>query len=185
LLRVMVVYLVLPAPWVASSVFTAAANRNLTLAKCHVSNAIVGMAVATVLVPRLGIVGLPLSLIVSELVTCYHFVLKDTCILIKEPYARFAIRTWGTVITAMLASLAMLGIIDSIWTSASMWRWFIDGSVAFLIASAISYVLGLTKADRWNLLTWNRPAWPSPINDVGRSARKRLALLMRAVSQRV
>ena len=107
LLRLLLVLLVLQTPWLASSVFTASASRHEKLTVSYMASSILGLAVAVLLVKSLGFWAIPSGLIIGEAAACYHFVVKDTCQMIGEPYSPFALRLWfGLIAVATIALLA-------------------------------------------------------------------------------
>jgi hypothetical protein len=55
----------------------------------YLASSVGGLLLAVALMPRLGLKGLPIAFIVAEAAACYHFVMRDACNIIGEPYARF------------------------------------------------------------------------------------------------
>lgn len=53
-----------------------------------------GLLLGAALVPRVGLKGLPIAFIVAEGAACYHFVIRDACRIVGEPYLRFARELW-------------------------------------------------------------------------------------------
>lgn len=94
LLRTLLVQLVLQSPWLASSVLLAAANRHRKLAWSYLISGLIAVGVTAALVNRVGIVAVPIGLILGDAIACYHFVIRDTCQMISEPYGPFASRLW-------------------------------------------------------------------------------------------
>lgn len=148
LLRLLLVQLVLQAPWVASSVLPLAFNRPRIVAFASLSSAVVGLVVAAALIGRYGLAAVPIGLIVGEALSCYVFVPREACRLIRESYRRFAVHQWlaqGAVVAAAfvaarLAAQAAIG--------PSVLRWCEVGAAA-LIASAVStWAIGLTGRER-------------------------------------
>jgi O-antigen/teichoic acid export membrane protein len=106
LLRLLLVQLVLASPWLASSGFTAAANRHSKLSRSYLAAALLGLAVCAALIGRLGAWAVPVGLMCGEAIACYHFVVKDACEMMQERYRPFARRLWSGLAVVAAVSLA-------------------------------------------------------------------------------
>jgi len=136
LLRLLLVYVALQVPWLASSAFTSAANLHSRLARSQLVASVVGVALAALLVSRLATWAVPLGLVLGELLACYHFVIKDTCGVLGEDYGMFARRLWfGLPVLAAACLGAGWAVYQIAWGPPPL-RWLQTG-----IATAVAAVL--------------------------------------------
>ena len=157
LLRLLLVLLVLQSIWVVSLVFTAAANRHEKLSWSNLISALIGVGMAAVLVKPLGTWAVPVGLIVGEAVACYHFVVKDTCLMIGEPYRPFALRLWlGFLIVAAMALLAGWATHHTI-PGPYLVRWLGVGAFTSIVSAVAACVIWFTPEDRAQLMSRLRP----------------------------
>ena len=153
LLRLLLVLLVLQTPWLASSVFTASASRHEKLAVSYMASSILGLAVAVVLVKSLGFWAIPIGLIIGEAAACYHFVVKDTCQMIGEPYSPFALRLWSGLIA--LATIALLAgwAAHQLIPGPYLVRWLGVGAFTSIMSMAVAWSFWLLPEDRAQLVS--------------------------------
>jgi len=147
LLRVFLVAAVFQALWVASSMVLIATNRHRALAKSYLFSALIATAVTALLVKRLGPVAAAVGLILGEAVSCYHFVLKDSCAAVGEVYSAFATRMWASLIlVSSMTSVAALIAHRLAWGPAPI-RWMETGIVALVTSSTgvWTFFLGSTR----------------------------------------
>lgn len=157
LLRLLLVQLVLQSPWLASSVFTAAANRHERLSWSYLISAVVGVGTAALLVKWMGTWAVPVGLIVGEALACYHFVVRDTCQMVGEPYGPFARRLWfGLAVVATVAIVAGWAAHETI-PGPSFIRWAGVGAFTSAVSAAVAWGVWLTPEDRAVLLSRLRP----------------------------
>jgi hypothetical protein len=102
-----IVYVVFQVPWLASSAYQSATNQNKTMAKCIFASSVIGLALTAILVRKLGTASVPLGFTAGELLACYHFVIRRTCVLLEESYAQFATRVWLSMVVIFSFSLAV------------------------------------------------------------------------------
>ena len=157
LLRLLLVQLVLQSPWLASSVFTAAANRHERLSWSYLISAVLGLGTAALLVGWMGTWAVPVGLIVGEALACYHFVVKDTCRMVGESYGPFAGRLWvGVASVATMALMAGWGAHETI-PGHFLVRWMAVGASTSAVSLAVAWGFWLTGEDRTVLLSRLRP----------------------------
>jgi O-antigen/teichoic acid export membrane protein len=107
LLRAFLLWLVLQSPWIAASAIPSYTNKHRGLAMSYLVSSFGGLLLGVTLVPRVGLKGLPIAFIVAEAVACYHFVMRDACRIIGEPYLRFVRKLWlGMTVVSGLAFCA-------------------------------------------------------------------------------
>lgn len=148
LLRLLLLQLVIQSPWLASSVFTAAANRHERLSWSYLVSAVIGVGVAAVLVRRIGTWGVPVGLIVGEALACYHFVVKDTCEMIGEPYVPFIRRLWLGLSVVGAGSFVAGWVAHQIAWGPAPLRWLEVGAVTCIVALVTAWWLWLPTNDR-------------------------------------
>jgi len=94
LLRMFLLWLVLQSPWIAASAIPSYTNQHRRLAMSYLASSFGGLLLGVVLVPRVGLKGLPIAFIVGESAACYHFVVRHACRIVGESYGRFARKLW-------------------------------------------------------------------------------------------
>jgi len=156
LLRLFLIALVLQSPWLASSLFTAASNRHRNLSYSYAGSAVLSVAAMAGLIPVCGLLAVPIGMILGDAIACYHFVIKDTCNILDEGYARFAARLWlGLAATSCAAwGIGYLG--HFIAVGPDPFRWLQVGALTTLAAALTSWQLGLRKDDRSRVASWGR-----------------------------
>jgi len=153
LLRLLLVLLVLQTPWLASSVFTASASRHEKLAVSYMASSILGLAVAVVLVKSLGFWAIPIGLIIGEAAACYHFVVKDTCQMIGEPYSPFALRLWSGLIAVATIALLAGWAAHQLIPGPYLVRWLGVGAFTSIMSMAVAWSFWLLPEDRAQLVS--------------------------------
>ncbi len=76
--------LVLQTPWWTSSMVLVASNRHRPVAVATLAATILGLALGAILLPRLGIIGLPIGLAIADQLVCGWFIPMRVCALLKE-----------------------------------------------------------------------------------------------------
>ena len=149
LMRLLLAHLVFQCPWFASSTFTMAANRHRQVAFFMLASALIGVAAAIVLTRCFGTYGVPMGLILGEVVACYHFVLRDTCRMLGENYAAFARKVW--VGTASVAALTLSAGWLAHQIAYNFWfpyRWLVVGLTTMTVASLVTWRFWLNAENR-------------------------------------
>lgn len=121
--RLLLLYLVLQAPWLANSNVTAAINRHHNQSWSYLASGILGLACMIWLAPHLGLRAVPIGLIVGEAAACYHFVIKDTCTVIGEPYGAYAMRLWPGFVGVMASAFGAGWLMHQIALGPAVLRW--------------------------------------------------------------
>jgi O-antigen/teichoic acid export membrane protein len=148
LLRLMLVYVVLQSPWLSASVFFLATNRHRNLSFSYLIANAGGLILAALLIPRFGILGAPIGLILAELVACYHFVVRDVCRFINESYPRYAMRLWsGMFVVIAAAGLAAWTVHQATNLPMGM-RWVLSGTCSTIVVGLASWFLWLRRGER-------------------------------------
>jgi O-antigen/teichoic acid export membrane protein len=156
LLRFLLLALVLQAPWLASSLFTLANNQHRRLAYSYASSAVLTLTVTGLLLHPYGLLAVPFGGIAGETLACYHFVVKDACNVLKENYARFAVRLWAGVATISSSAFIAGWLGHSIAIGPTPLRWAEVGLLTSLAAILSGWGLGLSKDERLHLARWWR-----------------------------
>jgi O-antigen/teichoic acid export membrane protein len=161
LLRLMVLMVVLEVPWLAGYAVAGATNRHRKLAIAYAWSSGIGITTAALLVPRIGIVGIPIGLMVGEVFICAHFILKSTCELLEENYPRFALKVWS----ALLASGAFVLVVSwgLHWDLVSMnplLRAVLVGAISFAASVFAAWVFWFNAEERkWLVSSLAAPAY--------------------------
>jgi O-antigen/teichoic acid export membrane protein len=148
LLRLLLVMVVLQCPWQVSLVFSAAANRHGKLARSQLLASVIGLGLAGLLMPTLGIYALPVGLTIGEAVACYHFIVRDTCRMLGEPYRAFAIWLWGGLATVSGAALTGGWLAHASLRVPSPLDWVGVGAAGMFSAAAAAWLVWLTPTAR-------------------------------------
>lgn len=138
-LRALLLYTFLQSPWVASSIISGATNRHVTRARCELLGAGVGILLVATLVSRLGLLAVPVGLFVGEVLSCYHFILRDGCMLVGESYAHFARRTWRAVIAVAGLVVTLSALVERFLGPANLGL-RLGALIATALAGAVSAV---------------------------------------------
>lgn len=148
LLKLLLLMIVLQIPWLASATFTAAANRHRRLAWLYLAAGLLGVAVTAILVGPLGAWAVPVGLTTAELIFCSHWVIKDTCRLLQEPYGPFAKRLWPAIALTVVVSLGMGWVVHRYLPGPFLVRWAGVGAATMVAALFTTWTVWLTPADR-------------------------------------
>ena len=148
LVRSFLLYVLLQAPWIASSMLAGATNQHRKLAWCQFVAGAAGVVFVAVLLPYLGTVAVPVGLLAGEALACYHFVIADACTLTGTPYRQFAIQVWLTLASVALATLIACAIAHSLPVGSVLLRVAIAGVVSTFTAIVGVWVLLLNKSER-------------------------------------
>jgi O-antigen/teichoic acid export membrane protein len=145
LLRALLAQMVLQSPWLASSFFTIATNRHARLSRFYLASSVIGLAVAVPLVGRLGLWGIGIGLIVGEALACYHFVIRDTCRTIGEPYGQFALKTWLNTVAVVAVAMLSGWAASTVASGPHVLRWLEVGFATSASAGVTGWVLWLDQ----------------------------------------
>ncbi|HET7212969.1 MAG TPA: hypothetical protein VFL79_05240, partial [Terriglobia bacterium] len=132
LLRLFLVWLVLQSPWMAASAIPVYTNKHKGLAVSYLVSSIGGLLLGALLVPRLGLKGLPIAFIVAEALACYHFVVRDACRIIGEPYARFAGKLWAGMMAGSGCAFAATWAAHAAPDLGTFPRWLCSGAASLV-----------------------------------------------------
>lgn len=161
LLRCLLLALVLQAPWMASSLFTTATNRHRHLAYSYVISAVLTLVAIGLLLRPCGLLAVPLGGIIGETIASYHFVIKDTCVLLGEDYRHFALRLWsgGAAVSCAAWIAGFLG--HSVAVGPAPLRWVEVGTLTSLAAGLAAWRFALRPDDHPLLVQWGNARWTS------------------------
>ena len=157
LVRMLLLYLLGQAPWMASSMLAGATNQHRKLAWCQFLAGLGGVVFIALLLPRFRLVAVPLGLMAAEALACYHFVIADGCRLTNEPYGKFAGRVWFTLIFVTIVTLAVsstahllpiafvpfrllvAGAVSAITATVGVWKFFLSEPQRLLLARRFTH----------------------------------------------
>src|SRR5579864_2119933 len=139
LLRVFLLWLVLQSPWMAASAIPSYTNKHKGLALSYLVSSIGGLLLGVLLVPRVGLKGLPIAFIVAEALACYHFVVRDACRIIGEPYRKFAGKLWAGMMVVSGCAFAATWAVHLAPGLGTLPRWICSGfaSLATVMLAAL------------------------------------------------
>jgi O-antigen/teichoic acid export membrane protein len=147
-LRWFLLYLTLQAPWMACTALPIATNKHHHLAWLYLISGVIGIGTARLLAPRYGLNAVPIGLILGDAVACYHFVIKDTCQLIHEPYLAFVRRIWVSGILIMLPTLGASWLVSRIAFGPAPLHWIEVGVVALSVSTCLTWFFWMASDDR-------------------------------------
>jgi O-antigen/teichoic acid export membrane protein len=154
LIRLFLIFLAFQTPWAASSTVATATNRHKVQAIGYFLAAVIGIGVVAALLRLLGVWAVPVGLTFGEAVCCYHFVIKASCRIIREPYRAFAVRFWTGFVVVAASTLGIAWVIHSQMPGPLLLRWIATGFGTLTSAFASAWVVWLTPGDR--ALLWPR-----------------------------
>lgn len=157
LLRLLLVLLVLQSTWLVSLTFTASTNRHAKLSWLYLASAVVGIGVAALMVRWIGTLAVPIGLIIGEALACYHFVVKDTCQMIGEPYGPFALRLWSGLIAVVTVALVAGWAAHQLIPGPYLVRWLGVGAMTTAVSIVVAWAIWLIPEDRAQLVSRLRP----------------------------
>lgn len=150
-LRLMLLYLVLQSPWLANSNVTAAVNLHQKQAWSYLASGLLALASMALLAPRLGMNVVPVGLIIGEALACYHFVIRDTCAVIGEPYAAYASRLWPGLAAVFGPALLAGWLAHQCAWGPPVLRWGEVGAATLLVSCLMARLMWV-GAGEWTLL---------------------------------
>jgi len=137
--RLLLLYLVLQSPWLANAIVTAAINKHHNQSRSYLASSILALISMIALAPHLGLLAVPIGLIFGEAIACYHFVIKDTCSVIGEPYGPYALRIWGGLLVVSFAAFAAGWGIHQMEVGPAILCWVEVGLVTTAASSVSAY----------------------------------------------
>lgn len=146
--RWLLVYLVMQSPWLASSTFMIAINKHRDVSRAYLISSVLGLAVAAVLVRRVGLSGVPIGLIVGEGIACYYFVVNSSCKILEERTAAFLGRIWFGLGTVGAMALGAGWLAERAARGPDMAQWLEIGAATSLTALVVTWILWLTPRER-------------------------------------
>ena len=148
LLRLMLAYLVLQSPWLSASIFFLATNRHRGLSFSYLFANVGGLILAALLIPRFGILGVPIGLILAEIIACYHFVVRDACHLVDESYPQYAVRLWSGMFVVIAAAGLAAWSVHQVDNILLIMRWVLSGASSTIVVGLASWFLLLRRGER-------------------------------------
>jgi O-antigen/teichoic acid export membrane protein len=148
LMRLFLVLLAFQTPWAASSTVATATNRHRAQAIGYFMAAILGIGAVAALLRPLGVWAVPAGLTLGEAVCCYHFVIKASCRIIREPYSAFAVRFWAGFIVVAACTLGIAWVVHSVMPGPMLLRWTAMGLCTLATAFTSAWLVWLNPDDR-------------------------------------
>lgn len=151
LLRLLLVSVVLGAPWLASSLMNMATNRNKRMASFQALSAVITVAASAVLLPYAGSLAIPIGTIVGEATVCYHFIPKEACKVTGADYALFARRVWTMVAVLLLTGYSAGRFAHAIGVGPAPIRWLESAGITLVSCGVIGWRFSAPKAEKRRL----------------------------------
>ena len=148
LLKLLLLQVVLQAPWVASSVVPVACNRPRPVALASAVSSVLGLAAAGILIDRHGLAAIPLGLIVGEALACYLVVPRAACRLIGESYGRFAARQGMALAVSIALAFGAATSVAGLVRGPLGVRWLAVGVAALAGSLVAAWFVGLGSDER-------------------------------------
>jgi O-antigen/teichoic acid export membrane protein len=159
LLRTFLLATVLQATWLPSSLFLMASNRHRRLAIFNCAAAVLTLVAIPLLIQPCGLLAAPLGALIGDGLACCHFVIKDTCLTLKEEYPRFAVRLWSGVAATCCAAWGAGYLGHSLAIGPAPLRWLQVGTLTTLTAALTAWGFALQKDDRSHLANFGKSRW--------------------------
>lgn len=159
-LGLFLLYVVLQSPWMICSGLLAAVNRHHRLAVSYVVSSLIGIVLAALLAPRMGLAAVPLGLMLGEILACYHFVVKDACDLVGEPYRPFAGRLWLGMALVLVPTVAAGWLAHQVAWGPNVLRWLEVGAATTVVAGLMAWCAALDVEERTLLIKRVRALFP-------------------------
>jgi O-antigen/teichoic acid export membrane protein len=159
LLRFFLLAIVLQATWLPSSLFMMASNRHRRLAYSYFISAVLTLAAIALLIRPCGLLAAPLGALIGDTLACCHFVIKNACGVLKEEYARFAVRLWSGVAAISCAACGAGYLGHSLAVGPAPLRWLQVGALTMLAATLAAWGLALRQGERSLLAGWGKSRW--------------------------
>ncbi len=156
LLRFLLLALVLQAPWLAGSIFSVASNMHRRLAYSYFVSATLTLIAIFLLLPRCGLIAVPLGAIIGEMLASYHFVISDVCHVLNQNYVKYASRIWPGVAIISIASWSAGWIGHAIARGPVILRCLEVGSLTTAAAASTAWILVMERSDRDCLDRWRQ-----------------------------
>ena len=140
LLRLWLIHFALQTPWTASALFPQAANRVGGFARASAISTLIAVLLSAILMGRLQSRAVPLGFILGEGLVCQHFLIREICGMLKEPYVSFARWLWIRWGILLGSALGAGWIVEKLHPFSGPLHWFfLAGAVssATLLASAM------------------------------------------------
>jgi O-antigen/teichoic acid export membrane protein len=148
LLVALSVFALLQTNWQTVSFVCVSSNRHSRVSLCTVLSSAVGIALMSVGLRHFGLVAVPLAMILSEGLVCYHFVIADACHSMNLSYPRFAFQLWSSTLLATALSGGVAGLLAWHFAAASVAEIFLIGICTESIAFAVMWLAFLRPPDR-------------------------------------
>jgi O-antigen/teichoic acid export membrane protein len=147
-LRILLVLLVLQSPWLVGFGFVGASNRHGRAAVACLASSLIGLGVAAVLVRRYGIAGVAAGLVAGDALACSHFVLRESCRLVGEPYWPFARRLWPSLAAVFAVALLAGWLCHVSIGGPALVRWCAVGFATTAATAVTTWIVWLTPDTR-------------------------------------
>jgi O-antigen/teichoic acid export membrane protein len=148
LLRLFLLWLVLQSPWMAASAIPVYTNKHKELAMSYMVSSIGGLLLGALLLPRLGLKALPVAFIVAEALACYHFVVRNACRIIGEPYLPFAAKLWPGMIGVAACAFAATWAVHAASDLGSFPRWICSGAASLAAVTLSAWLVWFREQER-------------------------------------
>jgi O-antigen/teichoic acid export membrane protein len=148
LLQLLLVQVVLQAPWVASSILPVAFNQPRIVAFASAVSSVVGLALAALLIGQYGVIAVPIGLIVGEALACYVFIPRDACRLVREDFRWFAARQWTALGVGVAFAFSAAWVAAQIAVGPATLRWLEVGTTALVASFLGVWTVGLETHER-------------------------------------
>ena len=148
LLRLLVVQVVLEAPWLASSVMPVAFNRPRVVALATLSASVGGLALASLLIGRFGIWAVPMGRILAEAAACYVLIPRDCCRQIRADYGAVARRHGVALLVGIALAGLLAGAASALVSGPTPVRWLAVGLAALIGSVVPAWTIGLRAGER-------------------------------------
>lgn len=148
LLTALAIGALLQANWQTVSLVCLSSNRHFRVSMCTAASSAISLLLIVATLHRWGLIAIPIAMMVSEALICYHFVIKDACRAITVSYSQLAVRLWLATILATLLTWTVTSTLASLLPSAHLMTLAVIFVVGELVALLVMWYVFLTSQDR-------------------------------------
>jgi hypothetical protein len=89
-----------------------------------------------------------MAFILAEAVSCDHFVVRDACRLINEPYSQYAMRLWSGMFVVIAAAGLAAWSVHQVANIPLIMRWVLSGVSSTIVVTVACWLLWLHSEER-------------------------------------
>lgn len=152
-ISIMVIYKVLQSTWLSNSILPTISNKNKILSRSYIFSSVIGLIISSLILEYYGILAFPISFILAEGLTCYHFVVKDACRIAQLNYYSYALHLWCISIISLACATFIAQMSKYLLPLGGITQWFFISTLIIMFLSVCVWFFWLKKSDRILLIS--------------------------------